>query len=470
MHEINVDLAPALPLDPLKVVTMADYDVQLCLYRTWFDYDSSRKARPGLIDKWTFDSTRGTYNFEIAANSKWSDGSPIEPKHLIANLRRAVSLKTTYGEAIGSIIRMDTIRILSQNSFEIEMRDHQPSENFFQRMGSVFLSPIHPSDWSDDLILKQNTKTSAGYVIEKIEDSGMRLVKNEFYTRDFEHRASAINIRFNPTTKLEEFVTGKAWATVMQTATLMPLPLARAIKEKHLPFWTRGYDRVSLLKPLGKGKLLTERRKFVEAFGAKWVKKDPGALPLNSAKAMSLQPRGYPLFEEFSGYQLCSVSTACNFEKVITVIVRDNPQSDFQIPLFVEVFKDLGVELKVVKASSYWDLVKQVKADPGIDLELVSFGVADPEPATWMGLVMNESSLFVDVEPTDLRTFKQLTAEQNKDREVAGFRSLLTSIAQRGSYVPLFHFSSLSLGQPGISFKNIGELDETVTYSKIIFE
>ena len=162
---IRVEIRPSLPLDPLKIQTMADYDLALCLYRTWFDYDAARMAIPGLVHEWSFDNSTGTYRFVVSKNARWSDGSPILAKHLIANLNRAVKLKTAYGDAVTAIMNLASARILDDKAFELQTMDHRPSEAFFQRMGSIFLALVHPGDIGVDHKIRKNSLFSGAYKI-----------------------------------------------------------------------------------------------------------------------------------------------------------------------------------------------------------------------------------------------------------------------------------------------------------------
>lgn len=99
----------------------------------------------------------------------------------------------------------------------------------------------------------------------------------------------------------------------------------------------------------------------------------------------------------------------------------------------------------------------------------MSFGVADPEPATWMGLVFSDNN-FISFDESDKQEFKRVAALASKEQEVAGFKALLKSLALRGAYFPLFHFSTLAIGQKNLNFSQIKELDETVNFAKVIVE
>ncbi|MGK5088803.1 ABC transporter substrate-binding protein [Bdellovibrionota bacterium FG-2] len=468
-HQIRVDQKPSLPLDPMKIQTMADYDLQLCLYRTWFEYDLSRKAKSGIVSEWSFDSKRGRYRFTVADDSRWSDGSQILPEHLIENLTRAVTLKTSYGEAIRGLIKIESAKVLDKSSFELETRNHQPSEKFFQRMGSSFLAPVHPDDWDNNFQIKSNRLTSGPYRLVSSDDKELKLEVNLNDKISLKTRPPTVTIRFQPNTDLSLFIDGKTWANVMQTATLMPIQLAEKVKSRNLPYWTRGYDRVSRLMPLGTGKEVETRRRIALAFGTVWADFNVQALPFNSRKAFSLQPPGYPLLTELDFRSALKDKTE-NLKKSVKIVALTSPQNDFQAPIIVSAFQVLGVQVDWLWVSSFKEMIDAAKKNPELDFQLGSFGVADPEPTTWMGLILTENSPFAEVTASDLVTFKKIAGLSSKEEEVKRFQGLLREMGLRGSYVPLFHFSTLSLGQSGISFENVQELDETVDYSKLILK
>ncbi len=466
---IRVNQKPNLPLDPLQIKTMADYDLQLCLYRTWFEYDSSRKAKPGLVAEWTFDAKDGKYRFKISEDARWSDGSPITSSHLLNNLKRAVASGASHGAAIQGLIALDRALIIDDRIFDLPTVDRLPSERFFQRMGSSFLAPIHPDDWDGVFHVKSNRLTSGPYKISHIEPQALNLIVNPNDKVSAATRPKTVTIRFQAITDLVKFVVGAEWANVMQTSTLMPIELAERVKRAGLPYWTRGFDRVSRLMPLGSSPLIEKRRTMAVAFGAKWATLQIPDLPFNVTKAKSLQPAGYPLMTEID-YRPGQTQSLCVKTAAVRIVAQKAPQNDYQRPLVSKTFQTLGCDVEWISADSVGEMNDTIKRDPTIDFRLSSFGVADPEPTTWMGLILSEGSPFVDVVPSDLVTFKRIASLSSREEEVKQFQAVLREIGLRGSYVPLFHFSTLSVAQPGISFENIQELDETVDYSKLLFK
>ena len=174
---LKVRLPYKIPLDPLEIQTMADYDLALILTQTWFSYDSSRKAQSGLIKNWSFNNETGEYLFEIDPSKKWSNGESLIADHFVLNLRRAVELKSPYGLGIAAILDMNSIKIDSKLKFKIKTLSKKPSETFFQRMGAHSLALIHPSDLDDNFKVKSNLVSLGPYVLKKIRDDELSLIK-----------------------------------------------------------------------------------------------------------------------------------------------------------------------------------------------------------------------------------------------------------------------------------------------------
>ena len=270
-------------------------------------------------------------------------------------------------------------------------------------------------------------------------------------------------------TDLSELIEGTSWANIAQTATLMPLALAKNVVARGLPYWTRGYDRVSLLKPLGSGETLQTRRKFLQDLGSVWSGWEVGSLPFNATKAFSLQPKGYPLFLDIAYSKTkSSVHVSNSKSRTFRIITTRVPQFEFHRPVIDSFMNALNAKIDWVIVGNFQETLAAIDADPSIDFDLFSFGVADPEPATWMALVLSADSSFVSVDTSDLDEYRQIARLHNREMEVAGFRKLIEKVGLRGSYLPLFHYSTLSVARPGISFERVSELDETVDYSKLI--
>jgi hypothetical protein len=135
--------------------------------------------------------------------------------------------------------------------------------------------------------------------------------------------------------------------------------------------------------------------------------------------------------------------------------------------VLTDFFNSQGVKVS-------WDImpfpkyVENLSKTETHDIILLNFGVADPEPATWMSLIRDAK--FVAFDAKDLKDFESALKIENKSESISRFKELLKEVMKKGGYAPLYYGSTLALGHKGLSFKQMRELDETVNLSKVIFE
>ncbi len=473
MTVIQVTSAPRLPLDPEKVQTMADYDLALCLYRTWFEYDRSRQAISGLVSSWKFDNKTGSYLFTIDKDSRWSDGSALTSEHLIKNLQRVIKNKSSYGAAIDAIIDIKNHKIVDEKNFILPTKNHKPSEAFFQRMGSIFLAVTHPKDWDKNGVLISNHFSIGPYKILEQTKTDLILGYHPYDRIGSEKRIKKIHIRLvgeKPT--VEEFVKGSTFDNIISTYTLMPTATYKEILAHKLPFWTRAFDRVSYLSPIKSYPKNSDKlRNFVRLLGKKFYADRSFEIPMNVKVATSLQPKGYPLNDQLH-YDLAAEQEK-DLPKEVSIVTVAGFHYEYQKSVIEKLVKTMGVPVKLnwTAKPTMNDFLAELNENSSYDLQISSFGVADPEAATWLSLVLNKDAPFVEISAGDTANFEGILKKHlGRDGEVLELKKMLTKIGERGSYLPLFHFSTMSISQPGISFENIHELDETVDYSKLIIK
>ncbi|MGZ3771788.1 MAG: ABC transporter substrate-binding protein [Bdellovibrio sp.] len=468
--ELKVRLSYVLPVDPSLVQTMADYDLSLILSRTWFDYDESRKAIPGLIQSWEFDSKKGGYHFKINPKAKWSDGKSLTASELYENLKKGIeNPKSTYGIGMKGIINLSTFHKKNESEFFIGTFSKKPTAAFFQRMGSIFWSVVAPEDFAENLFdkIKGNSRSLGPYVIKSVAKDEIILKQNPYFLGELSQAPTSIHIKkVNDSFDLNDFLENKTWENYIQINTLLDSDLGTKLINKKFPMWTRGSDRISLLKPYGEGETL-KKRQLLGLLIAKTFHETKTSLTFSVRKALSIQPLGYPLHNDFD-YAKIKIDSS-QLPKKIKILSYVSSFHDYHKKALEPVFKDLGlsVEWDLKNRGEYLTLLFADK-ESDHDFALSGFGVADPEPATWLGLIFG--SKFIKFSKFDGNEFSKIASHKADGNEVEDFKSLISKIQKEGGFVPLFFFSTLSIGKPPMDFSKIRELDETVDYSKIIFK
>lgn len=459
---LRVRIGTQLPVDPLYLKSMAEYDWSLMLYRAWFKYDEGRRADRGLVSSWSFDPKTGIYDFKIE-DLKWSDGTALTSDHLIQNIFRVIKSKTSYGKSLASIIDKKSLRAISPLEFSFRTTDRKASDTLFNQLGSVFLSVVHPDDLDKDKTrLQKVSKTLGPYTIANATAEEVVLKRNPYFPLENPKSPERIEVRnADPNFKLADFLAKKTWNNYYQISTLVPKADAQKILDSGFSIWTRGFDRVAMFKPLGKGKALQLRKDTLVVLGRSGQGKTIQH-PLQLSTAQSLQPLGYPLYEAVT-YPKKDLEPLPK----IKILTYSSPALDLYSDLLPKLAESLqiAIEWQVVTQEQFlhmdWD-------DSGCDYALFSFGVADPEPTTWLSLLFE--SKFISFDKTDLNNFHELMKERKVSRQVSGYRKLLKEIGARGGYLPLLHAATVVLGRPEMNFKKVNALDETVDYSKIQFE
>ncbi|MGE4131040.1 MAG: ABC transporter substrate-binding protein [Bdellovibrionales bacterium] len=458
--ELRVFLPFRPPVDPLFLKSMAEYDCSLLLYRTWLNYDFSRKATPGIVKSWAYNEKSGIYLLTLDPQ-KWSDGSTITSHHLAQNLERVFKSKTTFGKALAKIIDRKSIATPSPETLSFKTVDGRPSESLFNQLGSIFLALIHPDDLDKTKTrLVGNTKSSGPYVIDSETDKVVTFKKNPHFKSENPDSPDVIvaNIQ-DQKVNLIDFLKGKTWSNYYQTNSFVSAELGRAIRDSGLPIWTRGADRVMLMRPLGKGEKLKRNQHITQILGS-LIKTAKINHPLDVKIAKSLQPNGYPLFGDI---EFDSVKPTKEKTK-ISILTMAEASTKVAEDLVNELAAKAGIDVEW-RAIPSTDFLTRDWESFGADYALFSFGVADPEPTTWLGLVFG--SKLIQYSPTEKKKYEKIAGISDQGEQVAQYRDLLRSIAMRGGYLPLMHGATISIGAKGMSFERVDPLDETVDYSKI---
>ena len=455
------------PIDPMNVMTMADYDLSLILFRNWFGFDDSGKVRSDLISEWRFSESLGGYEFTIASDTKYSNGVPVTPPDLQLNLERAMKTGSSYANGISELIDVQSFQTVSPSTFTIKTKDGKRTDTFFKRMGSIFWAVVPPADLSaDGISVMSNTLSLGAYKLVEVCADELKFERNEYFLLPNLKAPKSITVRKPDSAfAVVDFLDGKSWENYVQLSTLIPQAASEKLSTRNLPFWTRTTDRVSILKPLGTHAQLELRRTIVKAIASAYEKTALPEFKMNVKRARGLQPTGYPLFQEID-FSEGDVSILKGMK--ISILAQANDLGKFHRKILEEILANAGAELdwRSVNAADFY---QELAMNSNCDLALVNFGVADPEATTWAGFLFGNHNL-ISFDDVDRDEFFKLSSRANSSALIHDYKELLARVALKGGYLPLFHFSTLAIGQKGMSFNLVGNLDETVNYAKIVFE
>lgn len=467
-----------LPNDPLDIETMEHYELSLALQSPWFETDEGGRAFYGVVNKWKFDDKVGAYIFEVNPNAKWSNGTNITAEDLKFNLLRVKISGSRFFKMIEARIDYSGLKVITSGTLLVPTKNGLPNDEIFQRLSSQALGIVHPSDVNEQGKVISAHITSGPYQIdyEKTNIKSIVLKKNDFYLFKSNEQPKNVVVKIGKQVSLNDFIAGNTEDSFITAYSLITKDEEEKIKGANFPTWTRGFDRVSSLRV---NSSLSPKRKqevheVLKYFGSHWLTSERHTgLASSVSIAQSLQPLGYPL-----KYNVAPTDYGHIKKPKLTklkAITYESKVTDLQIDQINKVATDIGllIEWNIVTKSE-WQSDNNVELnsvrpyfDKVFDLVLVSWGVADNDPGTWMSLILNPGGSFMDVSESDIKRSKEILQFKNRGEVIAGYIDLLRQKQLDGSYVPLYHFSTLTLGRENLSFDRIGDLDETVEFAKI---
>ncbi len=165
-----------LNLDPTNLDTVQQYylaeNLAVGLVR-----DDNRAASgyvPALAQSWSHPDD-STWLFELAPNLKWSDGSPIDPQYLAAEVCRFAQAKSRHLR----MLRLLTDCKLRPGTTTLEMRFSVPVDHWLlHELSLADAVLVHPLNRQGDW-----TVTSGPYRVDSFDAPGLtiNLIKNEYF-------------------------------------------------------------------------------------------------------------------------------------------------------------------------------------------------------------------------------------------------------------------------------------------------
>jgi ABC-type transport system substrate-binding protein len=113
--------------------------------------------------------------------------------------------------------------------------------------------------------------------------------------------------------------------------------------------------------------------------------------------------------------------------------------------------------------------LKELQAASEYDFLISSFGAADPDPVTWLNLVLGNDYFFIADYDYKIRSqFEQLKKIHSQDERYTKLRKMLKQAGEDGLYLPLAHFSSIAASDASLNLGKLRPSDETVDLSRVV--
>lgn len=465
-----------LPLDPAHLVTMSEYNLSLCLFRSMFELDEASMPISHILESWDYSDQTHSYTFKIKDDITWSDGKPLNSNDLSFSILRLKTAAPGHYSSISNLIDgilskdneiISHSGIINKSAKSLTIKVKKPGIDLFKRLTAVFI-PIVREDQVDPKSKKIiNHNVSLGpYIINNKEGNKDTLVldKNQLFYYKHSKMPIRVEMRKYPSSplNLSAFGTKDMWANIALDRAFVKTHVWNSLKDQGWSMWTRPIDRVMLLIPTKAGIRDTSMRELIQFLGY-YIQNNPIDFKkyVGIQKASSLQPPGFILHKTIE-YKKADIPKKFLNKKLKLAVVNN------QLPgeLITKVIEDSGLKLEV-QYFPIAELASKTNSEE-FDLILTAFGAADPDPVTWLSLVLESQVSFVgDWEGKLKNKFQALKKETDIPKQHASLKEMIYQSAQDGYYIPLAHFSSIAIADKNLSLKSIRQSDETVDISKI---
>ncbi len=164
----------ARDIDPMHLVTAGDWTILQNLYGALLEGGTVRGVRPALAETWEQSPDGLTWTFRLRTDQKWSDGSPMLPKEVLASFQRTL-IKTTHTELIGFVENID---LTSDGGIRFHLSSLP--ENFLISLAFADLSVVHPQAYAETQF-RWDAPSSGAYRISSFTSNEMILERNPYY-------------------------------------------------------------------------------------------------------------------------------------------------------------------------------------------------------------------------------------------------------------------------------------------------
>ncbi len=204
VEKLNVYLPVAASLpDPASIKNTGQWYVlgHISSGLSQFDHIEG-KFKPLLADYEVYSS--GVHSFTLKEDAKFSDGSPITAHDVVASIKRLLIRKTSthfplwdYLENCESLKTLEDdcsgLRVVSQRRIDIRLK--KEAESFLLQMSSPETGIWFAGDINPDTLEIKPTKYSGPYKINKIDELGFQLARNDQNPISQSFKNSPKNIR-----------------------------------------------------------------------------------------------------------------------------------------------------------------------------------------------------------------------------------------------------------------------------------
>lgn len=450
-------------IDPAHILTMVDLDLSYALASTLVEWDDKRQVVAGLSNKWEVPNPN-IIRFMLRPDLKWSDGESISSKDILLSLNRA---KEKYYDDLKSLFdEVKDIRCPSPTTIEFETKASVSESGILKKLTEPMYGLV--AIGADKQI---NLKKSAGpFLWESQSEKSLVLVRNKNWFKDTDIIADRIELRPpTPGQNIMDVFFEDQWVNMFSSSSLVPEKRMQELKEKNAKIWKRDFDKVFFLSP-SQNFLKNHGGAALKAVGEKLNIKTLLEGLSGYTETKQFFPRGYVIYDP--SFKDETTKQSNKLTKSLKILMPDGITAKFiKDNLSREVGRITGKApvIQLVKLNELDD----ARAKNDYDLMALNVAVVDPNFEGAMAFFFaGKYPLIPSGEnerdfASEVSKIKSLKKESEK---IEKLRRVISQATLSGHVLPLFHFSSLTIGKGNLDFSEVPLTRESVPFSLVRFQ
>ncbi len=449
-----------VPIDPAVILGNPDMDLSYALASTLVTWDAAKQVTSSLASQWIVDGQ--SVEFILRPTGRWSNGELVSAEDVKTSMESTFQRIPQESRSLSNMIA--SIEVVNPARLRFTLHPHVPIQDFLKKLTEPNFGIIRVVDGMAD------TSLSTGpYFTESATKDEVLLRVNEYWFSYRADMAKRIALRQSPKGMAQERqLLDDSWCNLMETSSMLSAELLKTYVDGGYSIWRRSVDRIFLTIPRSNE---SEAAHFalVRALSLKLKRETLTAGLTGITITDQLFPRTYALHDaEFVARPSATAVVPEEFTKrPIRLIAASGFFSDLlRRNVIAAITEATGIEpeLRVLTGKEFYDTF----ASKDFDLYIGAAGLDDPHSDGVMSFYFEGENPPVPqgrekfVERLDAA--RKLTTEAER---LAAMRSIVSDATNGGHILPLFHFSTIGIGRPGIDLSKVPDSDESVTFSKI---
>jgi MarR-like DNA-binding transcriptional regulator SgrR of sgrS sRNA len=460
MKQIRTYMSWTEPIDPAKIISIADMDLSFALASTLVEWDQQKQIRGALAASWRIVREK-TYRFDLQPNLKWSNGTPLTCEDVKRSFERGLQAHPIDHRSLTNLL--DRIECTARG-VDFVLKSNTPIEALLGKLTEANFGVLKVVGGDLDLSV-----TSGAFFLDRKSSHELSLKANHHWIHFSSEMAEEVLLR-RPALGMKSATAllNDSWPNLSEVLSIVQHDVLAELKSKGFKILEKPLDRVCNFQ-------ISERIADQEGFQLlKYLRQKIDRRTLvDGFVGLKLSEQIFPPGYELHDPEFTRIDTRVELPKrfrlkPLEVMLSSMIPEAFHKNLSKALTGAMGKEPKMT-VIDLGDMV-QKKLEGNYDLYFGFTGLADPDPEGLMSYYIdNRPAVIPQKDKVFLQKLDKARKIANRDQRVSAFRKILSDAVDQGYFLPLFHLSTLAIFTSELDLSEIPMSEETVTFSKVRF-